>query len=480
MIETARSDVNPGYSGEAPAPPKGGRGSQNCAHSPAGIVCTEDALASERQDDRWSRRSRSGNGGHAVSGRPRTGLAPRFVFLHSSELEPTVLDSQVVDSILALGAHGLRFDMAVLLHGGPYVRNFSYTRKRRTEIADRIGGKVRVYFTPQKMKPIGDALGTAELAFDLWRAGRRRTVIHARGETSGFFASQMARLGFDVRYIYDARGDVEAEFLFQADRANYGADERSARLAGIERHRAAAIAGASHVWCVSSVLRDRLAARYGRDPRQMSVIPCVTDERKFHLDEAERQSTRRELNLTDEFVIVYPGRLGRWHCGPEMFALVQAMMKRFADVHFLVLTPDIDEGKQMASAMLPAGKYSVRSAHHTEVPRFLRAADLGILLRQSHPLNEVACPTKFGEFILSGLPVLISAGIGDCSAFVSDREAGVVLDGPDPDLAADALARVRREPGASRRARIAGLSASFSRSRAAEEMAAVYRRLATE
>jgi len=42
------------------------------------------------------------------------------------------------------------------------------------------------------------------------------------------------------------------------------------------------------------------------------------------------------------------------------------------------------------------------------VPKFLQAADMGILLRKKDPLNEVAAPTKFAEYMMTGLPTLIS------------------------------------------------------------------------
>ena len=112
------------------------------------------------------------------------------------------------------------------------------------------------------------------------------------------------------------------------------------------------------------------------------------------------------------------------------------------------------------------------------MPRHLRAADLGILLRAPDPLNEVACPTKFAEFMMSGLPVLISAGIGDCSRFVAEQNAGAVLDAPDPAAAAAAVARLRAEPDAARRARIGAAGRTLSRQHYVGEMAALYRRMA--
>jgi glycosyltransferase involved in cell wall biosynthesis len=253
---------------------------------------------------------------------------------------------------------------------------------------------------------------------------------------------------------------------------------RKRLLRSIRRERVEGAAGAAHVLCVSSVLRDRLRDRERVSPDRITIVPCVADPKKFHADEAERIATRRELGLEDRFVVVYPGRFGRWHYGPEMIAVMQGLMRAHSDLFFLVLTPDVPEAEALAKAALPEGRYEIRTARHAEVPRYLRAADLGLLLRAPHPLNEAACPTKFAEYVSCGVPVMISPGIGDCSGFVADHAAGVVLERPDPQLAAAALTLLREEPASPRRARIAGLAERFSRERAAGELAALYRRLA--
>ena len=118
---------------------------------------------------------------------------------------------------------------------------------------------------------------------------------------------------------------------------------------------ASAVAGAEHVLAVSSVLRDRLVERYGLDPRRSTVVPCVADRDKFHLDERERAAVRRELGLEDRFVVVYPGRFGRWHYTPETFAVVRGLMDADAKVHLLVLTPDLEAATALAAETLPAG-----------------------------------------------------------------------------------------------------------------------------
>jgi glycosyltransferase involved in cell wall biosynthesis len=60
------------------------------------------------------------------------------------------------------------------------------------------------------------------------------------------------------------------------------------------------------------------------------------------------------------------------------------------------------------------------------VPEYLAAGDLGLLLRDPHPVNRVASPVKFAEYLAAGLPVLVSPGVGDAAAIVERERVGFV------------------------------------------------------
>lgn len=405
-------------------------------------------------------------------------MSARFLFLVPEGPDATVIDSQVVDNVVALGREGVRFDLLFLAEPRRFLAQREYYKHRRREIAERTGGAVRVLPIPRRRSLIGSAPCTAILLAELARSPGRRLVVHARTDFCGYLAYNARRVHSGLKYVFDCRGDGDSEFLQDARARNLPPAEVARGRRWLHVNCASAVAGAEHVLAVSSVLRDRLVERYGLDPRRSTVVPCVADRDKFHLDERERVETRRELGLEDRFVVVYPGRFGRWHYTPETFAVVRGLMDADAKVHLLVLTPDLEAATALAAETLPPGRYTIRSAPHHEVPRHLRAADLGILLRAPDPLNEVACPTKFAEFMMSGLPVLISAGIGDCSRFVAEQDAGAVLDAPDPAAAADAVARLRAEPDAARRARIGAAGRTLSRQHYVGEMAALYRRMA--
>jgi glycosyltransferase involved in cell wall biosynthesis len=371
------------------------------------------------------------------------------------------------------------FDLLSLADGRQWLRQRRYYRDRSAKVAARTGGAVRVVPMPRKRGAVGSIGATALLLAEQLRRGRR-LVVHARGDYAAYFASFAARLDRGIRYVFDCRGDCPAEFLLEARQTGLSERETQRVLRRIEQIGAGAAAHASHVLAVSTVMRDRLVARHGIDPARISVVPCVADSEKFYLDEDERRRVRRELGLENRFVVVFPGRFGHWHYTEETCRVVRGLMDADPSVYFLIVTPDLEAAAEHAQRLLVPGRYKILSAAHAEVPGYLRASDLGILLRAPDPLNEVACPTKFAEYVMTGLPVLISAGIGDCSSFVAQEAGGAVLPEPDPTAAVAALARIRAEDDVTRRTRIAKAAERFARQRYAREMAQLYRRLAEE
>ena len=62
-----------------------------------------------------------------------------------------------------------------------------------------------------------------------------------------------------------------------------------------------------------------------------------------------------------------------------------------------------------------------------EVPKYLLAADYGLLIRENTVTNQVASPVKFAEYLACGLPVIISRNLGDYSEFVTKNNCGYLL-----------------------------------------------------
>ena len=174
------------------------------------------------------------------------------------------------------------------------------------------------------------------------------------------------------------------------------------------------------------ILHNRAGA--GTAVSKFHVVTNGRDAERFRpADVTESIKVRRDLGLALETpLLVYAGSMGPQYCLEEMFTLFGMVRERRADAHFLVLTgspeavqPALDKHPQLN------GYVTTLTVPAQAVPQYLGCADLGLALRQPSFSMQAVAPIKLGEYLLCGLPVVATAGIGDTDAIPSD--AGMLL-----------------------------------------------------
>jgi hypothetical protein len=90
------------------------------------------------------------------------------------------------------------------------------------------------------------------------------------------------------------------------------------------------------------------------------------------------------------------------------------------------------------------------------VARWVAAADGGLFFTRPSYAKLGTCPTKFGECLACGIPVVANAGVGDVADIISENRVGSVVSAFTAsayDRAVDELDALWRDPDASRRCR---------------------------
>ena len=82
---------------------------------------------------------------------------------------------------------------------------------------------------------------------------------------------------------------------------------------------------------------------------------------------------------------------------------------------------------------LGVGEDLIVSASHSQMPKLIEESHFGIAICKQDNLDSLAAavPTKIGEFLASGRPVIVSNGIGDLDLMLKSTQTGVVLDNND-------------------------------------------------
>lgn len=303
-------------------------------------------------------------------------------------------------------------------------------------------------------------------------------MVHARGHIPATIALALKKR-FGTRMIFDLRGLMAEEYV---DAEHWQKDSLPYRLTkSTERQILAATDGivtlTERIW---PIIRDWEGLR-GRSPHH-AVIPCCVDLDRFRFDESARVQRRGELGLADQFTIVYSGSLDGWYLTEKMADFFASLVRRNSRAHLLWLTTGSHERVRelMKSRGVGADLFSVRAVAAQEVPSYLAAADAGLAFIKRCVSKLASSPTKNGEYLACGLPLIINAGIGDSDALVNDWRAGVLLSDFTEDqyaLAADSIEAMAAAPGARDKARRVAEQLFDLERVAAERYASLYDRV---
>jgi glycosyltransferase involved in cell wall biosynthesis len=227
------------------------------------------------------------------------------------------------------------------------------------------------------------------------------------------------------------RGSVEERIMRRIER---GAAQSAGAIV--------ALAGAA-----IPVLADRHGSRVAA---KVHVIPTCVDLDRFPFSDMPPPEPLR---------LLLSGTLNARYDVPTMIRFVERLRSR-RPTELEVLVPDGSPWK----GRLGAADARIAYAHPSDMPAHVARAHGGLGLVRPSPTgaNVATVPTKLGEFLATGRPVVVSAGLGDMNELLARFDCGVVVaaepsDG-ELDRAADELERLVGDPTTPDRCRVLAAS----------------------
>lgn len=278
-------------------------------------------------------------------------------------------------------------------------------------------------------------------------------MVHARAHVPGAMALWLKRL-LGCRFLFDLRGLMAEEYL---DAGRWIETDIKFRLT--KRMERVFLREADALVMLTERIRQDLIVA---DPElwhraeSVQVIPCCVDLSRFHVTEAQRAEYRAQRGWSDRKVLLYLGKVGTWYRPEAMVAFFGAFREREPRAFFQILTQD--EPAPILEALTAGGieacDFDLRYSAPTDLPLILSAADAAISFRAGEYSKRAASPTKVGECLAAGLPVVTNAGIGDCDELLGGNRVGVVLgefDVTDYRRGAEQLVALLQDPELRRR-----------------------------
>ena len=128
---------------------------------------------------------------------------------------------------------------------------------------------------------------------------------------------------------------------------------------------------------------------------------------------------------------------------------------------------------------LGVGEDVIISASHSEMPQLVRESHFGIAIcKKDNAVSlTAAVPTKIGEFLASGRPVVVSNGIGDLDQLLQDTQTGVIIEhGQSLGAVAKQIIQLIEDPNTPMRCRELAVQ-KFDMERSIQRYLGIYERM---
>lgn len=175
-------------------------------------------------------------------------------------------------------------------------------------------------------------------------------------------------------------------------------------------------------------------SRIPHQPVPMEVIPCSADLQLFDpasIDKAQQAQLKKELNIADtDFVVSYLGSIGGWYLTAEIMQFCKRLADRKPRARFLFISPHRHDDITAAAAkygLAPEHIITRKGIRH-EVPSLLSLSQYSIFFIKPCFSKISSSPTKHGEIMAMGIPVIANSGVGDVADIIKKYKSGYIVD----------------------------------------------------
>ncbi|MBN1472267.1 MAG: hypothetical protein JW925_10840 [Syntrophaceae bacterium] len=365
-----------------------------------------------------------------------------FYLYVANILNDPIIKSQVLNWIEVLQDQGIIFN---ILSCPSILYLIKHKNRQKTiikEFQSKLKGKIYQITTLRSLDKfdfISPVLKAMYILFIIYKEGRNknitRIILQSRAGFNYKAFKILKKLNNKIKVVFDFRGAAPEEYLNSLAIDDIAQVENSLikrKYAQLVRKYADIINFGDLIYCVSDALKSYLLNMAGvrECNNKIYAVPGAADENIFYYDSALRAKQRKELGLGLKRIIIYTGRLkSKYHKKESIFEFAAKFVGLDPSNYFICLTPDENIAKELTkSRLISEDKILIKSINnHAEINQFLNAADIGIILRDDVATNQVASPTKLAEYLLAGLPVLVSEHIGDYSDFIRANDLGMVV-----------------------------------------------------
>lgn len=345
----------------------------------------------------------------------------RSLYVCYFNTEEPLVHTQVLPYLRAVARAGIQMHLLTYETRSAWSRD---ERARRRELRQRLAADgihwhaLKYHKRPSLLATTGDVL--LGILYSIWLIARHRLdIVHARAHVPGVIGLPL-KIFLRRKLIFDLRGLMAEEYV---DNGVWSAEGLPFRL--VKTAERALLRRADRIIVLTEKLQSILLA--SAPPaiavEKISVIPCCSDLSLYASPRRARLYAEADL-----LTLVYVGSVtGRYLLG-EMIEFFKVLQSKRRGARFLVITR-ADKSlveREFARRGVEPHSYRIVRAAPDEVPALLQSGDVAISFVKPSFAVAGMSPTKIGEYLAAGLPVVSSPG-GDIDALIESETVGVIV-----------------------------------------------------
>lgn len=187
----------------------------------------------------------------------------------------------------------------------------------------------------------------------------------------------------------------------------------------------------------------------------ISVIPCFADLKHFDFNAINLERLNNlKLSLkiaSSDLVFLYLGSLGTWYMTNEMCDFFKVIKDKNPNAKLLIVTKDDTTEFLNHATKIGLQKEDLifREASRDEVPYFIECSDIALFFIKPSFSKQASSPTKMGEIMGLGKPIITNAGVGDVDDILNETQSGYIIENftkENYELAANSIEEIKNIP----------------------------------
>lgn len=339
--------------------------------------------------------------------------------------------SQVLPYLIGLSKEEYTFHLISFEKKDRFLKN----KKHIQEICDKAGivwHPLKYTKNPPLLSTIYDVQRMKRLAYRLHKKHPFK-IVHCRSYISALVGIGMKKK-FGVKFLFDMRG-FWADERVDGHIWNMGNPIFRRVYHFFKKKELQFFSEADYTISLTQTGKDEIENwEIFKDKKsRIEIIPCCVDLELFNptkIDKNDQDSLRKLIKISsDEFILGYIGSIGTWYLLPEMLEYFKSLKKVQPSARFLFVTTESSDviREKAISVGIQSQDILVTSCLHSEMPLYISLFTASVFFIRPSYSKKASSPTKQGELMAMGIPLICNAGVGDTDSIVLKYSAGIVL-----------------------------------------------------